>query len=102
MTATPTAAGSAKVRMVGFDLQENDDSRAIVDAVEQDNDGVIVSRMPGLVRAQCPQRMVVQRTSVEQHLGRPWDTQEFQLTIVSYFGHIDDYDDDQVVVAWSH
>lgn len=97
MTTTP-----AKVRTVGVDLQENDDSRAIVLAIEDDNAGVLVSRMPGLVRAQCPQQMVINRESVERHLGRTWDTQDLQLTIVSYFGHIDDWDDDRVVVAWDH
>lgn len=102
-TPAPAPAGSPqKVRMVGVDLQENDESRAIVDAIEGDNEGVVVSRMPGLVRAQCPQRLVIRSASVERHLGRPWETQEFQLSIVSYFGHIDDWDDDQVVVAWDH
>jgi phenol/toluene 2-monooxygenase (NADH) P2/A2 len=95
-------AREARVRMVGVDLQENDDSRGIVDALEEDNAGVVISRMPGLVRVQCPQRLVINQASVERHLGRPWETQEFQLSIVSYFGHIDDWDDDQVVVAWDH
>jgi phenol hydroxylase P2 protein len=92
----------ARVRMVGVDLQENDDSRAIVDAIEEDNPDVVISRMPGLVRAQSPQRLVINQASVARHLGRPWETQEFQLSIVSYFGHIDDWDDDQIVVAWDH
>ncbi len=92
----------APVRMVGVDLQENDDSRAIVDALEDDNAGVVISRLPGLVRVQCPQRLVINQASVERHLGRPWETHEFQLSIVSYFGHIDEWDDDQVVVAWDH
>lgn len=88
--------------MVGVDLQDNDDSRAIVSAIEADNEGVVVWGMPGLVRAQCPQRLVINASTVEQQLGRAWETQEFQLTIVSYFGHIDEWDDDQVVVAWDH
>lgn len=100
---TSVPAGSpSKVRMVGVDLQENDDSRAIVEAIEADNEGVLVSRMPGLVRAQCPRSMVIRQATVEQHLGRAWQTQDFQLAIVSYFGHIQDWDDDQVVVAWDH
>ena len=90
------------VRMVGVDLQENDDSRAIVDALEEDNADIVISRMPGLVRVQCPQRLVINQATVERHLGRPWETHEFQLSIVSYFGHIDEWDDDQVVVAWDH
>jgi len=92
----------AGVRMVGVDLQENDDSRAIVDALEEDNPDAVISRMPGLVRVRCPQRLVVSQASVERHLGRPWETHEFQLSIVSYFGHIDEWDDDEIVVAWDH
>jgi phenol hydroxylase P2 protein len=92
----------AGVRMVGVDLQENDDSRAIVDALEEDNPDAVISRMPGLVRVRCPQRLVVNQASVERHLGRAWETNEFQLSIVSYFGHIDEWDDDEIVVAWDH
>jgi phenol/toluene 2-monooxygenase (NADH) P2/A2 len=95
-------SSDARVRMVGIDLQENDDSRAIVDALEEDNADVVISRMPGLVRVQCPQRLVVKQASVERHLGRPWETHEFQLSIISYFGHIDEWDDDEIVVAWDH
>jgi len=92
----------ARVRMVGVDLQENDDSRAIVDAIEEDNPDVVISRMPGLVRVQRPHRLVVNQASVERHIGRPWETHEFQLSIISYFGHIDEWDDDEIVVAWDH
>jgi phenol hydroxylase P2 protein len=94
---------AAKLRPVGFDLQESsDDNRRVVDAIERDNPGATVTAMPGLIRVQCPGRIVVRRETVEAELGRPWETHEFQMAIVSYFGHIADWDDDQIVIQWDH
>ncbi len=90
------------VRDVGVDLQENDLNRPVMDAIEADNPGCSVRHMPGLVRITAPGRLVVNRTSVEARLGREWETHEFQLAIVSYFGHIDEWDDDQIVIQWDH
>ena len=56
--------------------------------------------MPGLVRMTSPGRLVVSREAVEAKLGRDWETHEFQLAIVSYFGHIQEWDDDEIVIAW--
>jgi phenol hydroxylase P2 protein len=94
---------SAAVRTVGVDLQENnDDARAVVDAIERDNTDVVVSYLPGLVKLTSPGQLVIKRDTVEELLGRPWETHEFQLVIVSYFGHIAEWDDDQIVIKWDH
>lgn len=94
---------TATVRRVGFDLQESsDDNRLLVEAIEQDNPEATISSMPGLIRVQAPKRLVVRRESVEQRLGRPWETHEFQMAIVSYFGQITEWDDDEIVIAWQH
>ena len=58
--------------------------------------------LPGLVRITAPGRIVVNRGSVEDRLGREWETHEFQMAIVSYFGHIKEWDDDEIVIAWDH
>ena len=55
-----------------------------------------------LVRITAPGRLVVNRVTVEDRLGREWETHEFQMAIVSYFGHIQDWDDDEIVIAWDH
>lgn len=90
-------------RMVGVDLQESDEeSRAVATAIERDNPGSVVRHMPGLVKIQAPGRLVVRRSSVEELLGRPWETAAFQLAIVSYYGHVDEWDDDEIVIKWSH
>lgn len=94
---------SAPARMVGVDLQEsNEDARAVVEAIQKDNPAAQVTYMPGLVKLATTGSLVINRVTVEALLGRPWETHEFQLVIVSYFGHIAEWDDDQIVIKWDH
>jgi phenol hydroxylase P2 protein len=93
---------AATTRTVGVDLQENEENRRVVDAIERDNPDLVVRHLPGLVKLQAPGRIVVNRSTVEELLGRPWETPEFQLAIVSYAGNISEWDDDQVVISWEH
>ena len=94
---------ASSVRTVGLDLQESsEDTRRVVEAIEQDNDDVVVTQIPGLVKIQAPGQLVVRRETVESLLGRPWETHEFQLAIVSYYGHIAEWDDDEIVIKWDH
>jgi len=96
MTSAP------KVRQVGVDLQDSEESRALVDAIEEDNPDASLTRMPGLVKIQAPGQLVIRRETVEQRMGREWETHEFQMNIVSYSGNIAQWDDDQIVVKWEH
>jgi phenol/toluene 2-monooxygenase (NADH) P2/A2 len=91
-----------KVRMVGVDLQDSEESRPLVEAIEDDNPDAILRRMPGLVKIQSPSRLEIRRETVEARMGREWETHEFQLTIVSYSGNIDEWDDDHIVIKWQH
>lgn len=93
---------TASTRPVGVDIQESENNRAVVEAIEAANPDCTVQHMPGLVRITAPGRLVVTRDSVEEKLGREWETHEFQLAIVSYFGHIKEWDDDEIVIAWDH
>lgn len=93
---------TTSTRPVGVDLQESEDSRAVVEAIEADNPECAVQHFPGLVRITSPQKLRITRESVEERLGREWETHEFQLAIVSYFGHIKEWDDDQIIIAWDH
>ena len=101
-TTTPPTPTPAASRPVGVDIQESETNRAVVEAIEADNPDCAVQHMPGLVRITAPGRLVVTRESVEDKLGREWETHEFQLAIVSYFGHIKEWDDDEIVIAWDH
>ena len=93
---------SAATRPVGIDLQENEQNRPVVEAIEADNPEATVRYLPGLVRISSPGRLVINRETVEERLGREWETHEFQLAIISYFGHIKEWDDDQILIAWDH
>lgn len=89
-------------RPVGVDIQENEMNRAVVEAIEETNPACTVQHMPGLVRITCPGRLVITQESVADKLGRDWETHEFQMAIVTYFGHIKEWDDDEIVIAWDH
>jgi phenol hydroxylase P2 protein len=104
MTTQPEThhVSPASERPVGVDIQESETNRAVVEAIEADNPECSVQHMPGLVRITAPGRLVVTRDGVEAKLGRDWETHEFQMAIVSYFGHIKEWDDDEIVIAWDH
>jgi phenol/toluene 2-monooxygenase (NADH) P2/A2 len=91
-----------KVRQVGIDLQDSEESRALIEAIEEDNPDATLTRMPGLVKIQIPGQLVIRRETVEQRMGREWETHEFQVAIVSYSGHIAVWDDDEIVIKWEH
>ena len=93
---------TAATRPVGVDIQESETNRSVVEAIELTNDGCTVQHMPGLVRITAPGRLVITRESVEERLGREWETHEFQLAIVSYAGNFSTWDDDQIIVKWEH
>jgi phenol/toluene 2-monooxygenase (NADH) P2/A2 len=93
---------TAEPRPVGVDLQENEENRALVEAIEADNDDLNIRHMPGMIRLTKNGRLVINQASVEQRLGRPWETHEFQMAIISYFGEFVEWDDDQIVIAWKH
>jgi len=93
---------SPKVRQVGLDLQDSEEGRPLLEAIEEDNPDANLIRMPGLVKVQAPRELVVRRETVEQHMGREWETHEFQMNIVSYSGHIAVWDDDEIVIKWEH
>lgn len=93
---------ATKVRPVSVDLQETEFTRAVVEAIEADNADLTVRHVPGLVKLTTPGELVINRESVEERLGREWETHEFQLAIVSYAGHIAEWDDDRIVIRWEH
>lgn len=92
----------APERSVGVDLQDSDDARGLVQAIEQDNPNAKVAHMPGLVKVTINGALHINRATVQDLIGREWETHEFQLHIVSYFGHIAEWDDDQIVIKWDH
>ena len=82
-------------------LQDNEDARAIVEAIEKDNTDATVDYQPGMVRIESPGRLVVNRDSVSEFKGQDWDIMELQLNLISLSGNIDE-DDDYFALAWSN
>jgi len=97
-----TEPAKTRVRLVGVDLQDSEESRALVEAIEEDNPEANLRRMPGLVKIQSPHPLEIRRETVERHMGREWETHEFQMAIESYAGNIDEWDDDRIVIKWQH
>jgi len=90
---------SAKKNTVFLIVQDNEDARPIIEAVEQDNSTVTIQYQPGMVRMEAPGRLVVNRETVEENIGRDWDVQELHLNLVSLAGNVDE-DDDKFEISW--
>jgi phenol hydroxylase P2 protein len=82
-------------------FQANEDSRPIVDAIIADNPEAKVVYSPGLVKIDAPNRLVINRETIEEEVGREYDLQEIHLNLVTLSGHIDE-DDDQLSLSWDH
>ena len=89
-----------KIRMVALDLQDTENTRPIVDAIEKDNPNVEIMRMPGMVKVTSPGHLTIRRTTVEEVLGREWDTQELQLVMISLSGNVEEWDEDEILIKW--
>ncbi|MGC2856309.1 MmoB/DmpM family protein [Novispirillum sp. DQ9] len=87
-------------QLASITLQNTDDARPIIEAILADNPGVQVLNMPGAVKLDRDKRIVVNRASVEERLGRDWDPQEIHLVLISMAGNLDE-DDDYFALAWS-
>jgi len=80
-------------------FQDNEDSRPIIEAILADNTDASAAYTPGLVKIDCPQRLVVRRESIEQITGQPFNLQQIQLSLVTLSGNVDE-DDDEFSLAW--
>jgi len=85
---------------VSITLQNNDQARPIIEAIAADNPQAQTLNMPGCVKIDCPDRLIVKRESVEERIGRTWDPQEIHLSLISLAGNIDE-DDDYFALAWT-
>ena len=87
------------IQKVSITLQNTDEARSLIEAIEQDNPGAEVNIFPAMVKIDCPGRLVLKRQTVEEKIGRDWDLQEMQLSLISLSGNIDE-DDDEFVLEW--
>lgn len=81
-------------------LQNNADAQPIIEALLADNPAAVLNESPGMVKIDCPTRLVLRRASVEERLGRAFDLQEIHLNLISLGGNLDE-DDDEFTLSWS-
>ena len=81
-------------------LQDNDESRYIVAAIEEDNPEASIIYMPAMIRIENEGRLTIKRETVEEQMGRDWDVQELHLNLITLGGHVEE-DDDAVSLHWN-
>lgn len=81
-------------------LQDNDDSRYIVEAIAEDNPDATINHMPAMIRIENEGSLVIKRETVEDKMGRDWDVQELQLNMITLGGNVEE-DEDQFSIHWN-
>lgn len=81
-------------------FQNNSDSQPIIEAILEDNENAEANESPGMVKIDCPQRLVVKRETVSEKMGRDFDLQEIHINMISIGGNIDETDD-EFVLEWN-
>lgn len=80
-------------------LQDNENARFIAEAISEDNPTAEIKQSPAMIRIEADNRLTIQRETVEEKLGRDWDTQELQIDMISIGGNVDE-DDDSFTLYW--
>ncbi len=81
-------------------LQDNEEARPIIEAIGIDNADAVIDYQPGMVRVEAEGKLRINKSTVEEQLGREWDVQELHINLVSLSGHVDE-DDDYFSLEWS-
>ena len=89
-------------RYVGLDLTNGDATEAIIEAIEQDNENVKITRFPGYAKVEAINKLVINQASVEECLGDSWETEDLQLAVTSYYGFMGEWDDDCIILQWEN
>jgi len=84
--------------MIG--LQDNDESRYIVAAIEEDNPTAVVHYEPAIIRVENEGSLQINRETVEEHMGCDWVVQSLHVNLVTLTGNIDE-DDDYFRLQWN-
>ena len=81
-------------------LQNTAEAQPIIEAILADNPAARAQESPGMVKIDCPARLVVRRASIAALLGREFDLQEIHLNLISLGGNLDE-DDDEFTLSWA-
>ena len=80
-------------------LQDNEESRYIIEAIEEDNPEATVIRQPAMIRVENENKLIICRETVEEKIGRDWNDQELHMNLITLAGNVDE-DDDQLTIEW--
>ena len=81
-------------------LQNNQDARPIIEAILEDNEKAVLNESPGMVKIDCPMRLVIKRETIEEKLGNDFVLQDIHLTLISLSGNLEE-DEDELVLQWN-
>ena len=81
-------------------LQDNEESRYIVEALEEDNPDATVIYQPAMIRVENEGYLVVKRETVEDKMGREWEIQALNLNLITLGGNVDETDD-ELSLTWN-
>lgn len=83
--------------MVYLALQNDEDARPIIEAIEADNPHAEISHFPAMVKIDAKGRLVIRRKTVEEKIGRAWNPQEIHISLISLSGNVLEDDDEFAV-----
>lgn len=81
-------------------LQDNEESRYIVEAIEEDNPDATVIYQPAMIRVENENYLAIKRETVEEKMGRDWEVQALHVNLITLGGNVDE-DDDQLSLSWN-
>ncbi|WP_309626652.1 MmoB/DmpM family protein [Methylibium sp.] len=80
-------------------FQANNDTQPIIEAIQVDNPQAVLHEYPAMVKIDCPGRLVIKRSSIEERVGRDFDLREIQINLISMSGELDETDD-EFILQW--
>src|SRR6478672_4488749 len=95
---------TVEVAYVGIDLDTSAGSLvpALIAAIEEDNEGVIVEDFAVYKKVKAPGKMVLKRETVEEHLGADFEMDRVHIVMSSCFGFSTDWDEEQLTIEWEN
>jgi hypothetical protein len=87
-------------RYVALDMSDGEVTEAIIEAIELDNENVIVTRLPEKIKVEALNKLVINRVTVEDCLDGNWKTKDLQLVVKAYYGFFGDWDENHIILLW--
>ncbi|EXB99488.1 MULTISPECIES: MmoB/DmpM family protein [Acinetobacter calcoaceticus/baumannii complex] len=81
-------------------LQDNDTSRYIIEAIEEDTPEASIQYLPAMIRIESETDLVIKAETVSEKLGQDWDIQSLQLNMITLGGNVEE-DDDTFRLHWN-